>query len=334
MSTKKVQGKFYPLQHQEFLQLNQLLTQSELAVYLWLKTNDPFGDKLIEADTQKIAEDLGISRRSIQRALVRLQREELIELVISKFKYCLKSKLIPQNEDKSEIKDDSQVTTSGSPDDSKIVSTTPMSLERHQDRSDDTKIVSTTPVSPSSPEIKSEQKVQTPKIFKTYIDFKKTLSEEERENFLKFVKEVIKNFKQPINDLEAWLASETKAGQKRWEVYHQSYRSQKKADKPKLETNSVSEEIKQKAIAKYQEYVKQQRFQSKKIEHGISQKEDELESLLNNSQSQIKSIKGLESQSKSTPKAFGKYIAEAKEKLRDLRTVNYFTEREILGGLA
>jgi hypothetical protein len=55
MSNKKVQGKFYPLQHQEFLKLNQILTQSELSVYLWLKTNDPFGEKFIEADTQKIA---------------------------------------------------------------------------------------------------------------------------------------------------------------------------------------------------------------------------------------------------------------------------------------
>ncbi len=70
-------------QHQEFLKLNQILTQSELAVYLWLKTNDPFGSKFVEADTKKIAEDLGISRRSVQRALVKLQQEELIELVIT-----------------------------------------------------------------------------------------------------------------------------------------------------------------------------------------------------------------------------------------------------------
>jgi DNA-binding CsgD family transcriptional regulator len=82
MSTKKIAHKFYPLQHQEFLQLNQILTQSELSVYLWLKTNDPFGGKLIEADTQRIAQDLGISRRTVQRALARLQEKDLIELVI------------------------------------------------------------------------------------------------------------------------------------------------------------------------------------------------------------------------------------------------------------
>ena len=72
--------------------------------------------------------DLGISRRSVQRALVKLQQEELIELVINKFKYRLKSKLLTQNENSSEIKDDSQVTTPLSPEDNKIVPTTSGSL--------------------------------------------------------------------------------------------------------------------------------------------------------------------------------------------------------------
>ncbi len=73
MPQTKIQGKFYPLQHEEFLNLNKRLTQSELAVYLWLKTNDPFGDKLVEANTKQIADDLNISFRTVQRALVKLQ---------------------------------------------------------------------------------------------------------------------------------------------------------------------------------------------------------------------------------------------------------------------
>ncbi|WP_019507698.1 hypothetical protein [Pleurocapsa sp. PCC 7319] len=40
----------------------------------------------------------------------------------------------------------------------------------------------------------------------------------------------------------------TTAGQKRWQVYYQNYQSDKNACKPKLEKNSVSEGIKQKAI--------------------------------------------------------------------------------------
>ena len=73
MTQTKIQGKFYPLQHEEFLKLNQRLTQSELAVYLWLKTNDNVGDKSVEASTKQIADDLNISRRTVQRALVKLQ---------------------------------------------------------------------------------------------------------------------------------------------------------------------------------------------------------------------------------------------------------------------
>jgi predicted transcriptional regulator len=73
MPQTRIQGKFYPLQHEEFIKLNKRLTQSELAVYLWLKTNDNFGDKLIAANTKQIADDLNINRRTVQRALVKLQ---------------------------------------------------------------------------------------------------------------------------------------------------------------------------------------------------------------------------------------------------------------------
>ena len=294
MSTKKVQGKFYPLQHREFLKLNKILTQSELSVYLWLKTNDPFGGKLVEADTQKIAEDLGISRRTVQRALVKLQQEYLIELVISKFKYRLKSKSALQCENNFEVKDKLQVATSLSPDDSKIVSTTPATLKRHQDRLDDNKIALTTPVSLLTLESKIEQGFEIPKISKTYIDFKRSLSEKESENFFRFVKEAIKSFQQPIQDLEAWLASKTKAGQNRWEVYFQKYQSSKKTRKPKSESNSVSESIRQKAIANYQKQLNQEKTGHRKTGHEIST--SEFNRLLDNPDNQIKRIDKLKSQ--------------------------------------
>ena len=86
------------------------------------------------------------------------------------------------------------------------------------------------------------------------------------------------------------------------------------------------------AIAKYQEYLQQQRSESRKIGHSIDQQRDELESLLNNPKSQIKSIEQLESHSTPTPKALGKYIAEATEKLRDLGRTSYFEDRVFQGG--
>ena len=187
-------------------------------------------------------------------------------------------------------------------------------------------------MSPSSPEIKSEQRVQTPKIFKTYIDFKKTLSEEESENFFEFVKEAIKNFEQPINDLEAWLASETKAGQKRWEVYHQSYQLRKKADKPKLETSRVSEGIKQKAIANYQKQLNQEKNGQRKTGHEIST--SKFDRLLDNPNNQIKRISKLESQPQKISKPLGKYVSEGCEHLRNLRMKSFFSNESIQGGMA
>ena len=65
---------------------------------------------------------------------------------------------------------------------------------------------------------------KSPQTIQTYSDFKKTLSDSERENFLKFVEEKTKNLEKPINDLEAWLASKNAANQNRWEVYHERFK--------------------------------------------------------------------------------------------------------------
>ncbi len=155
MSSTKIQGKFYPLQHQELLHLNRILTQSELSVYLWLKTNDPFGEKPIEADTQEIADELRISRRTVQRALVKLQHENQIALVINKFKYQMKSKPALESDNSATIEDKSTAATSTSPGDMEIVSATPGSSRRHEDRLNDTHVAKVTPMSPSSPETQS-----------------------------------------------------------------------------------------------------------------------------------------------------------------------------------
>ena len=264
MSTTKIQGKFYPLQHQELLHLNQILTQSELSIYLWLKTNDPFGQKLIEADTQEIAKDLRISRRTVQRALVKLRQENLIDLVINKFKYQMKSKSTFENDNSDKIKDKSEVATSASPDDIEIVLATGGSFQRHECRLGDPPVAKVTPMSPSSPESQSEHRFQNPKINKTYIDFIDSLSESERDNFLRFVEQKIHNLEKPINDLEAWLASQTKAQQNRWEVYFQSYQQEKSQKTTELYQNSDSTTLEEKevAIKKWQEHLKQQRLEN------------------------------------------------------------------------
>ena len=59
----------YPLTHAEFLQLNAQLKDGELRTYLYLMTLNPFPDSVMEIDTAQIAEQLGITRRTIQRAV-------------------------------------------------------------------------------------------------------------------------------------------------------------------------------------------------------------------------------------------------------------------------
>ena len=67
---------------------------------------------------------------------------------------------------------------------------------------------------------------RTPQTYKTYKDFKDSLSEDEREKFLKFVREKIKEFPKPINDVEGWLASKNKAGVYRWHVYCEMFQAE------------------------------------------------------------------------------------------------------------
>ncbi len=121
---QKIEGKFYPLQNEEWLKLCNLLTHSELKVLLHLRTLEPYGDRYQESSTADVASVLGISQRSVQRALLRLSELELIELEITKFRFKTKSKL----------------ATPTSPSDTHDANATPMSRQRHPCRVNDTHV--------------------------------------------------------------------------------------------------------------------------------------------------------------------------------------------------
>jgi hypothetical protein len=80
----------------------------------------------------------------------------------------------------------------------------------------------------------------------TYSDFIQTLSESERENFLNFVKEQIKNLPKQVNDVEAWLANKNQAGQNRWEIYYNNFLAKPKTEnRTVVQKQSLREEIEQ-----------------------------------------------------------------------------------------
>lgn len=72
-------SRHYPLTHDEFLRLNAELKDAELRVYLYLMTLNPFPNSVMEIDTAQISERLGITRRTVQRAVKCLQELQLIE---------------------------------------------------------------------------------------------------------------------------------------------------------------------------------------------------------------------------------------------------------------
>ena len=60
----------------------------------------------------------------------------------------------------------------------------------------------------------------------SYQIFSKSLSDSARESFLNFVREKIRDFPKPINDLEGWLAGLNQAGQYRFRVYYEMFQSE------------------------------------------------------------------------------------------------------------
>jgi hypothetical protein len=331
MTQNRIQGRFYPLQSEEWLETVKQLTHSELKVLYYIRSLDPY-NKGISLTPVQIASDLStekckMHRSTVTRALKSLDNQGFIQMELLQIQIKVNPKGFLSQ---AEI-EDVAVKQPSCEQATESATTQPSVPDHNLECSQATESATTQQL---KAETISETGFQTPKIYKTYIDFKDSLSENEGENYLKFAREAIKNFKQPIHDLEAWLASKTKAGTNRWEVYFEKYQSETKARKFNSDSSSVPDQERQRAIAKYQESLKQQKSQSEKIEHGKRKEEIKLESLLNNPKYQIKSIEGLKSQEadKSTPKALGRYVAEGKEKLRELRTNNYFADRAIQGG--
>ena len=149
----------YPLTANEFLWLNAELKDAELRVYLYLMTLNPFRNSVMEIDTAQIAEQLGLTRRTIQRAIKRLQELQLIEIEITRFKYKKATHGALSRLGSS----DTRIAN----DDTRIAN-------------DDTQIA-TTPLKPLP-----DKGSSTSQIYQTYSDLIISLSESQREKFLEF----------------------------------------------------------------------------------------------------------------------------------------------------
>jgi DNA-binding MarR family transcriptional regulator len=75
----KIEGKFYPLQHAEWMRATKELSPSAKDVLYYLRTLDPYSNG-IEITASGIARELGIHRSTVSRALKALDIKGFIDL--------------------------------------------------------------------------------------------------------------------------------------------------------------------------------------------------------------------------------------------------------------
>lgn len=73
----KIDGKFYPLKNAEWVQICKSLTKSQISILYYLRSLDPYGNGM-RIRASKIADDLGISKRAVNAAIAKLNKDGLL----------------------------------------------------------------------------------------------------------------------------------------------------------------------------------------------------------------------------------------------------------------
>ena len=229
MTQTKIQGKFYPLTSEVTTILRQAkLTAAEWRIWSYLIEVDPWGDRYQDLDSLDVMSKCDCSRATFYRAIAKFQKLGLFDIQDKGFSIrnlTGASKLTSADEKigdkklrKGNLKNETKVVSKMRLD-SQICENDLKNETGFSKMRLDSQICEN-----QSPKPLPDIAFKSPQTLQTYSDFKKTLSESERENFLKFVEKKIENLEKPINDLEAWLASKNAANQNRWEVYHERFK--------------------------------------------------------------------------------------------------------------
>lgn len=258
-TNSKIQGRFYPLQHEEWLKACRELTPAQRDVLYYIRTIDPYNQG-IDINAAEVARQLSaperiVHRQTVSRALKELDAKGFIDLEL----LLVRTKVKPKGlwcDDAPEVYGDTNgVMTHPRCDDA------PSAIATHHGGSPHTTMDHDAPCAivthHAEAETLVEREFQNPKINKNYLDFIKTLSEDERGNFLEFCGEKTKNLSQPVNDIEAWLAHQNKAGQNRWEVYYKKFLTWQQAQSKKSQSSRSNQMMK-----KFQQEIEQQRQQA------------------------------------------------------------------------
>ncbi|MGF1672321.1 MAG: MarR family transcriptional regulator, partial [Rivularia sp. (in: cyanobacteria)] len=217
-NTTKIQGKFYPLQHEEWLKACQQLTPAQKDVLYYIRTLDPYNQG-IDINCAEIARQLSSSerivhRQTVSRALKELDVKGFIDLELLQVKTKVKPKGLWCDETPQVCED-----TQGA--------------MRHRDRSPRTMVDRDAPCAIATHHAESESPVDTEsqnsKINKTYKDFKDSLSEDERESFLEFSKNKAASLPKPPQLPMKWIEANFEELKNLWEQQNNTYGSHSEA---------------------------------------------------------------------------------------------------------
>ena len=253
----KINEKFYPLTPEVAKKLRDAkLTAAEWRIWSYLAEIEPWGDRYSDLDPFTVMQACDVSKATVYRAIAKFQELELFDFQdkgfsvknqygISKLKQQSDHTGIPKAEEVPErLREDylkNETSVSEMRQDSQICESSLKNETSVSEMRQDSQICEKQTLEPLP-----DKKSDSPQTIQTYSDFKKTLSEGERENFLNFVKEQIKNLPKQVNDVEAWLANQNQAGMNRWEVYYNNFLASQKTENQSTRKNqSLAEEISQ-----------------------------------------------------------------------------------------
>ena len=224
---KEMEGYFMIANKDAAIAIVNKLTGSQLRLWLYLMMVDSFADLTTDGEKvyhsipspQEIAIKIGASPETVEKDIRKLKKLGLYEYrVIAWRGHNLSAANAKEESERLKKKKAETKSPHGGG-----LNKPPERLNKPPERlNKPPKRLNKPPV--TSETLEKSSILDGPQTIQTYSDFKKTLSDSERENFLKFVEEKTKNLEKPINDLEAWLASKNAANQNRWEVYHERFK--------------------------------------------------------------------------------------------------------------
>ncbi|MBE9216809.1 MarR family transcriptional regulator [Plectonema cf. radiosum LEGE 06105] len=211
-NSQKIQGKFYPLQTNEWINVCKSLTKSQISLLYYLRSSDPYGNG-VKIKASDIAKEIGITKRAVNAAIAVLEEKGYINLEDIEYSVKVNSGgcLCDNSDSGTQVGREFPTQEENFP---------PEKSSSHLGRefpTEEENFPLENRISHSSAETTVQQEVETSKINKTYKDFKDSLSEDERESFLEFSKNKAASLPKPPQLPMKWIEANFEELRYLWE---------------------------------------------------------------------------------------------------------------------